>query len=105
MRQPQHLSHEQQRQCDRLQDVGSALAAVRKAAAGGDRLAIQASCGSLARRLAVAPIDGGDEDEICATIRLIETRTKFGVPPRLRRFLLPLVAAVEWQIEEAEADR
>jgi hypothetical protein len=43
MRQPQHLSHEQQRQCDRLQDVGSALAAVRKAAAGGDRLAIQRS--------------------------------------------------------------
>ena len=49
-------------------------------------------------------LDGDDADEIRATIGLIEARVKFGIHERLRKFLLPLVAAVERQLEEAEKD-
>jgi hypothetical protein len=102
MRQPQHLAADRQRQFDRLDDVALASAALRAAVARRDRVAIETCCASLARRLALSPIDFDDADEIRATIRLIEAQVKFGVHERLRKFLQPLVAAVECQIEEAE---
>ncbi len=102
MHRPAHLSREEEQRLDRLQDVGSALAALRKAVAQGDRVSIETTCWTLARRLAAVPIDSDDEDEICATIRLVEAQVKFGLHQRLRRFLLPLVTAIELQIEAAE---
>jgi hypothetical protein len=104
MHQPAHLSAAEERRLDRLEDVGSALASLRQAIVRGDRISIETFCWTLARRLAVSPIEGDDEDEICATIGLIEARVKFGIHQRLRNFLLPLVAAIEGQIEEAEKD-
>ncbi len=93
-----------QRRLDSLEDVGSALASLRNAIARGDRISIETFCFSLARRLALSPIRGDDEDEILATIGLIEARIKFGIHERLRNFLLPLAAAIEGQLEEAEKD-
>ena len=104
MRQPAHPTAAEQRRFDRLEDVGAAVASLGKAIVRGDRISIETFCWTLARRLAVSPIDVDDEDEICATIRLIEVRVKFGIHERLRTFLLPLVAAIEQQIEEAEKD-
>lgn len=89
---------------DRLDDLAAATAALRKAVGRGDRVAIETACWSLTRRLAAAPLEGDDEDEIRATVGLIEARVRFGLHERLRKFLLPLVAAVELQIEAAEKD-
>jgi hypothetical protein len=102
MHRPAHLTQEEQQRFDRLDDVASALASLRKAIVRGDRLAIETFCWTLARRLAFSPIEGDDQDEICATIRLIEAQVKFGLHERLRKFLLPLASAIEVQIEEAE---
>ena len=104
MRRPANLPAAQEQRLDRLQDVAAAAAALRRAIAAGDRLSIETFCFSLAGRLALSPIDGDDEDEIRATVGLIGARVKFGVHERLRRFLLPLAAAVEAQIEVAERD-
>ncbi|MGO9114332.1 MAG: hypothetical protein ACLP9L_34380 [Thermoguttaceae bacterium] len=104
MHHPANLTAREERRLDRLEDVGSALTALRKAIERGDRISIETFCWTLARRLAVSPIDGNDQDEICGTIGLIEARVKFGIHERLRQFLLPLVAALEGQIEEAEKD-
>ena len=97
-------ARQEQSRLDRLEDLGLALAALRRAVVRGDRIAIETACWALVRRLAVAPIDGDDEDEIRATVRLIEARVKFGVHERLRKFLLPLVSAAQQQLEEAEKD-
>jgi len=83
---------------------GLALAALRRCVARGDAPAIATSCGTLSRRLAATPLEGDDVEEIRATLRLIEARVKFGVHQRLRKFLLPLVAAIERQLEEAEKE-
>ncbi len=104
MHRPAHLAAAAEQRLDRLQDAGSAAAALRRAVARGDRVAVETFCRLLARRLALAPIESDDADEIRATIGLLEARVKFGIHQRLRRFLLPLVAAVESQIEEAEKD-
>ncbi len=99
---PAHLTTEQECRFDRLEDAGLALAALGRGVARGDRTAIETFCLSFARRLEAAPIDGDDAEEIRATVGLIEARVKFGIHERLRKFLLPLVAAVERQLEEAE---
>jgi len=99
-----HLTAEEELRFDRFEDLGCALDGLRQAIGGGDRISIETHCWTLVRRLGVAPIDGDDEHEICATVRLIEARVKCGVYERLRKFLLPLVAAIERQIEEAEKD-
>jgi hypothetical protein len=104
VRHPDHPTAAEEQRLDRLQDLGSALDSLRRAIVRGDRISIETFCWTLARRLAVSPIDGDDEDEIRATIGLIEARVKFGIHQRLRNFLLPLVAALEGQIEEAEKD-
>jgi len=104
MHRPAHLAADQERRLDRLEDLASAAAGLRKAIDRGDRAAVETFCFSLARRLALVPLDRGDEDKIRATIALIEARVKFGIHQRLRRFLLPLAAAVEGQIEAAEKD-
>jgi hypothetical protein len=104
MHRPANAPHEEQRRLERLEDVASAVAALRRAIAQGDRLSIETFCWALARRLARAPLDGDDVDEICATIHLIEAQVKFGLHERLRKFLLPLATAIERQLEEAEKD-
>ncbi len=102
MHRPANLTADEERRLDRLEDVASAAAALRRAVARCDRPAIETFCRSLVRRLALAPLEGDDKDEIGATVGLIEARVKFGIHQRLRRLLLPLAAAVERQIEEAE---
>ena len=97
-------ARERERALDCLEDAGLALAALRRAVARGDRAAIETLCRAFARRLDAAPLDGDDAEEIRATIDLIEARVRFGVHERLRKFLLPLVAAAERQLEEAEKD-
>ncbi len=104
MHRPANPSTEQERRLDRREDASLALAALRRAVARGDRIAIETACWTLLRRLAAALLDGDDQDEIQATIGLVEARVKFGIHERLRKFLLPLVAAIERQLEEAEKD-
>ena len=104
MHRPARPTADQERRLDRLEEAGLALAALRKALARGDRTAIETFCLGFHRRLALAPLEGDDADEIDATVALIEARVKFGIHQRLRRFLLPLAAAVERQLEEAEKD-
>lgn len=101
---PAHLTREEERRLDRLEDAGLALAALRKAIARGDRISIETFCWAFLRRLAAAPLVEDDAEEIRATMGLLEARIEFGVHERLRRFLLPLVTAVELQLEEAEKD-
>jgi len=105
MHRPADPMREEEQRRDRLEDAGLALAALRRSVARGDRLAIETFCLSFTRRLAAAAIDGDDEDEIRATIELIAARLKFGIHQRLRKFLLPLVAAAEVQLEEAEKEQ
>ncbi len=104
MHRPANPTREEERRLDRREDLGLALAALRRSIARGDRTAIETFCFSCTRRLAAAGLDGDDEEEIRATIGLIEARVKFGVHQRLRKFLLPLVTALELQLEEAEKD-
>jgi len=104
MHRPAHPAAAEERRLDRLEDAGLALAALRRSVARGDRASIETFCLSFARRLAAAPLDGDDADEIRATIGLIQARAMFGIHERLRKFLLPLVAAVEMQLEEAEKE-
>jgi hypothetical protein len=102
MHRPANPTPTEELRLDLLEDV--AAAALRKAIAGEDRIAIETFCFSLARRLAAAPLDGDDRDEIRATIGLIADRVQFGIHQRLRKFLLPLATAIELQIEAAEKD-
>ncbi len=104
MRRPAHVPAEQERRHDRLDDLGLAIDALGRTIARGDRLAIETACWTIARRLTAAAIEGDDAEEISATVGLIEARVRFGVHERLRRFLLPLAAAVQRQVEEAESD-
>ena len=104
MHRPANPTPTEELRLDLLEDVAAAAAALRKAITGEDRLAIETFCFSLARRLAAAPLDGDDRDEIRATIGLIADRVKFGIHQRLRKFLLPLATAIELQIEAAEND-
>ena len=104
MHRPANPTTQQQQRLDRLEDAGLALASLRKAIARGDGLSIETFCWTFSKRLAVAALDGDDEDEIRATVGLVEARVKFGIHERLRKFLLPLVAAIELQLEEAEKD-
>jgi hypothetical protein len=104
MRRPEYPSALDQCRLDRLDDLASAVASLRRAVAQGDRIAVETCCWIVARRLAAAPIEGDDQDEISATVRLVEAQVKFGMHQRLRKFLLPLVTALELQIEEAEKE-
>ncbi len=104
MHRPAHLAAAEERRFDRLEDLASSSAALRKAVLRGDRVAVETFCGGLLRRLALAPLEDDDADEIRATLGLLEARVRFGIHARLRRFLLPLVTAIERQIEEAEQD-
>jgi hypothetical protein len=49
---------------------------------------------------AEVPLD--DRAEIAAVVELLIDRVKYGLSERLRKLLLPLVAAVESQMEESE---
>jgi hypothetical protein len=104
MRQPQHLSHDRERELDRLHDLSLATAALERAVAQGGREGVEACCRALEERLSSTTIPLCDQDEIRATLGLIRAQARFGVRPRLRKFLRPLVAALETQLEEAERD-
>ena len=103
MHRPEHLTTRQERRLDRLEDCRGRGRAPQ---GGGPRRSDRRRDLLLLARPAAgaAPIDGDDEEEIRATLGLIEARVRFGIHERLRAFLLPLVAAVERQIEEAEKD-
>ena len=64
MHRPAHLTAAEERRLDRLEDLAAAAAALRRAIAKSDRAAVETYCASLARRLALAPIDGDDAEEI-----------------------------------------
>jgi hypothetical protein len=102
MRHPQNPTSERQRRLDRLEDLTLTLALVRRALverAAGD---VQARCRCFLRRLDDAPLPPDDRAEIAAAVEFIQDRVKYGLHQRLRRLLLPLVAAVESQMEMSE---
>ena len=75
----------------------SAVALTERAA--GD---VQARCRGFLRRLDDAPLPLDDLAEIAAAVELIQDRVKYGLHQRLRKLLLPLVTAVESQMEVSE---
>ena len=105
MHRPENLSREQERQCERSENISMALGHLRKSVECGDRLRIETACFGLAGRIYGSPdINVDDAEEIGRTLLFIKNRLKFGLHERLRKFLSPLVTAVEAQIEEAEKE-
>ena len=103
MHRPAHLAAAEEWRFDRLEDLASASAALRKAVLRGDRVAVETFCGGLLRRLALAPLEDDDADEIRAMSASSKARVRFG-PCAAETLPLPLVTAIERQIEEAEQD-
>jgi hypothetical protein len=85
-----------------MEDLARTLAALRRAVRSRGRIDVETFCDCLVRRLAAAPIPSDDRDEMAATIDLVRQRVKYGLHERLRKFLLPLVEAVEKQMEMSE---
>ena len=104
MHRPAHPTRAEEERLDRRADLGLALAALRRSLARGDRLAVETYCHSFVRRLAAAAYAADDADEIHATLDLLAARVQFGLHERLRKFLLPLVTALELQVEAAEEE-
>ena len=63
---------------------------------------MQARCRCFLRRLVDAPLPLDDRAEIAAAVELLQDRVKYGLHARLRKLLLPLVTAVESQMEIGE---
>ena len=60
---------------------------------------VETFCRAFLRRLSDAEIPLDDRAEIAAVVELLQDRAKYGLSERLRKLLLPLVAAVESQME------
>ena len=101
MRYPQHLTAAEQQRSDRLDDLARTLVVLRRAVRQGPRTDVEAACHGLLARLAAAPLAADGREEIAAVVRLIRGRAACGLDDRLRKLLLPLVAAAESQLEEA----
>jgi hypothetical protein len=102
MRRPQHATCRDLQQLDCREDLVHALARVRLAVKQRGRLDVETSCRGLLRRLADAEMPLDDRAEISAIVELLIDRVKYGLTERLRKLLLPLVAAMESQMEESE---
>ncbi len=86
---------------DRLEDLSATLASLRRAITRGDRIAIETYCHAFCRRLDRSPIDMDDVEELRALATHLASRVKFGVYERLAQIPMPLVSALESQLETA----
>jgi hypothetical protein len=102
MRHPQNPTTDRQRRLDRQEDLALTLALVRRALAERVAGEVQARCRAFLRRLADSPLPPDDRAEIAAVVELLQDRVKYGLHRRLRKLLLPLVTAVETQMELGE---
>jgi hypothetical protein len=99
MRHPQHLTAAEQCRADRLENLARSLGLLRRAVARRGRGDVETFCDGLAARLAAAPLADDDRAEIAAVVDLVRQRVRYGLHERLRKLLLPLVAAMENQLE------
>jgi hypothetical protein len=102
MRYPENPSRDRQRTLDRDDDLAAALALLRRAMQRQARTDVEGSCRGLLRRLAAAALPADDRAEVVAVVELLMDRVKYGLSQRLRKLLLPLVAAIETQMEICE---
>jgi hypothetical protein len=99
MRRPQNLPHRDLERLDCREDLVRTLALVRLAVGERSRREVETACRALLRRLARAEMPLDDRAEMTAVVELLIDRVKYGLTDRLRKLLLPLVAAVESQME------
>jgi hypothetical protein len=102
MRRPQHPARRDEERLDHREDLVRALSLVRLAVRQRNRIDVETNCRAFLRRLDAAEIPLDDRAEISAVVELLIDRVKYGLSERLRMLLLPLVAAVESQMEASE---
>jgi hypothetical protein len=102
MRRPQHAARRDQDRIDCREDLARTLSLVRLAVRQRNRIDVETNCRAFLRRLDAAEVPLDVRAEIAAVIELLIDRVKYGLSERLRKLLLPLVAAVENQMEESE---
>ena len=102
MRRPQHPARRDELQLDAREDLARTLALLRLAVRQQCRANVESFCRALLRRLDDGEIPLDDRAEIAAVVELLRDRVKYGLTERLRKLLLPLVAAVESQMEASE---
>jgi hypothetical protein len=102
MRRPQHPARRDQLVLDSREDLVRTLALLRLAVRRRNRGDVETSCRAFLRRLGGAEIPLDDRAEIAVVVELLQDRVKYGLTDRLRKLLLPLVAAVESQMEVCE---
>src|SRR5947209_7913228 len=99
MRQPEYPARAELLREQSLDDLARTLALLRRAVRQRGRIDVETFSDCLERRLGVAPLAADDRAELAATVRFLRRRTEHGLSERLRQFLLPLVAALEKQME------
>ncbi len=99
MQRPQYPSRRDQPQLDQREDLVRTLALLRRAVRERGRADVETFCRAFLRRLSDAEVRLDDRAEISALVELLQDRVKYGLTDRLRKLLLPLVAAVESQME------
>jgi hypothetical protein len=103
MRRPQHPARRDQLLLDGREELVHALALLRLVVRQRCRADVETCCRAFLRRLDDAEVPLDDRAEIAAVVELLQDRVKYGLTERLRKLLLPLVAAVEKQMEVGEA--
>ena len=105
MSHPQNATRANESRADRIEDLDLAVASLRRAVQGGDRIRIETACVRVMREVNSAIGTGGeDREEICAVVNLIQRRVERFVTERQRLFLVPLVDAIDKMCEVAERD-
>ncbi len=99
MRRPQYPLRRDQSSFDAREDLVQTLALLRRAVRERGRADVETYCRAFLRRLADVEIRLDDRAEMSALVELLQDRAKYGLTDRLRKLLLPLVAAVECQME------
>jgi hypothetical protein len=99
MRRPQYPLQCDQPSFDAREDLVQTLALLRRAVRERGRADVETYCRAFLRRLADVEIRLDDRAEMSALVELLQDRAKYGLTERLRKLLLPLVAAVECQME------
>ena len=102
MRCPQYPRRRDQERFDCREDLVRTLALLRLAVREQSRRDVETVCRSFLRRLSAAEMPLDDRAEMAAVVELLQDPHKYGLSERLRKLLLPLVAAVESQMEASE---
>jgi hypothetical protein len=102
MHRPQHPPRPAECRVDLRADLIRDLAALRRAVRERSRASVESLCRALLRRLSDAELPLDDRAEIAAVVELLLDRVKYSLSERLRILLLPLVAAMESQMQLSE---